>query len=221
MKITVLCTNASHPVNRWIERWRDRHQADHAIALCRDRKELEGGDVLFLVSCSQLIDANTRSLYRHALVLHASDLPKGRGWSPHVWELLDGAETITVSLLDAEDDVDTGAIWAKRTFAVPRHALHEEINERLFDTETALMDEALLLIESGAAPRPQSTHVSPTYYPRRSPADSEIDPHLPLSETFNAIRLMDPERYPVFFRLHGHCYSIALKKVGCDEDNID
>jgi methionyl-tRNA formyltransferase len=221
MKITLLCNSPAHPVNRWLEKWQEQHAGDHDVVLCRDRKELPGGDILFLVSCSQIIDARTRMLYRHTLVLHASDLPKGRGWSPHVWELLNGAETITVSLLDAEDDVDTGAIWAKRTFPVPKHALHDEINERLFDTELALMHEALLLFDAGARPTPQPKNVSPSYYPKRCPDDSEIDPRLPLDEVFNAIRLMDPERYPAYFQLHGHCYAIQLRKVHCNEDHHD
>jgi len=160
-------------------------------------------------------------LYNYTLVLHASDLPKGRGWSPHVWDLLNGAEAITVSLLNAEDEVDTGAVWAKRTFTIPRHALHYEINEKLFDTEMAMIDEGLYLIRAGVEPSAQSISVPPTYYPKRLPRDSEIDPDQPLSKTFNTIRLMDPIRFPAYFRLHGHCFSIELKKVGCNEDHFD
>ena len=40
------------------------------------------GDILFLISCSERIGDAYRQKYRHVLVLHASDLPKGRGWSP-------------------------------------------------------------------------------------------------------------------------------------------
>lgn len=219
MQITLLCTSPEHPVNTWLARWKSQHQASHTITLCRDKSELPGGDVLFLVSCSQLIDAVTRGRYRHTLVLHASDLPHGRGWSPHIWALLEGAEAITLSLLEAEDGVDTGAIWAKRTFPVPAHALHDEIHRLLFDTELALMDEGLTLIEAGAEPLPQAEHIVPTYYRKRTPADSEIDPSLPLRELFQTIRVMDPQRYPAFFRLHGHSYAIELKKVSLHDDD--
>ncbi|WP_168016894.1 formyltransferase family protein [Halomonas salinarum] len=218
MEITLLCTDVDHPVNDWLLRWKDQHQGKHDIAICRDRQDLSGGDILFLVSCSQIIDAKHRDKYQHVLVLHASDLPKGRGWSPHIWALLEGAKTITVSLLDAEDSVDTGAIWAKRTFEVPAHALHDEIHERLFETELALMDEALLLVAEGKPPAPQSSEVEPSYYPKRSPADSEVDPAQPLSELFNTIRVMDPARYPAYFQLYGHIYTIEMKKVSYNDD---
>ncbi len=124
-----------------------------------------------------------------------------------------------MSLLDAEDGVDTGAIWAKRTIPVPVHALYDEINCLLFDTELSLMDEALTLISTGAEPVPQPQHIPPTYYRKRTPSDSEIDPTQPLSELFPTIRVMDPQRYPAFFRLHGHTYTIEIKKVTKHEAN--
>src|SRR5690554_2181102 len=102
MKITILCTSREHPVNDWLYRWKEKQQ-QHSVSICRDRQELPGGDLLFLVSCSQIVDAQARRKYRYTLVLHASDLPKGRGWSPHIWKLIEGAKSITVSLLEAED----------------------------------------------------------------------------------------------------------------------
>lgn len=219
MKITLLCSSADHPVNEWLLKWKHHHHKQHDIEICRDRSELAGGDILFLISCSQIIDAKAREKYRKVLVLHASDLPKGRGWSPYVWALLEGEKNITVSLLDAEDSVDTGAIWAKRTFDVPDHALHDEIHERLFETELSLMNDALLMIESGKTATLQPAEILPSYYPKRSPADSKIDPALPLSELFNTIRVMDPHRYPAFFKLHGHTYTIEIKKVSSHDDD--
>lgn len=217
MKISLLCTNADHPVNGALRIWADLNSRANDVVICRDKKNLPGGDLLFLVSCSQLIDEPTRSLYRHTLVLHASNLPEGRGWSPHIWELLDGAKSITVSLLDAEDEVDSGAIWAKREMSVPLGALYDEINKALFETEISLMSEAVARINDETAPVPQDATVEPTFHRKRTPADSEIDPSLSLQALFNKIRLMDPERYPAYFYLHGQKYTIELRKVSSDD----
>ncbi|WP_271910680.1 formyltransferase family protein [Vreelandella alkaliphila] len=219
MNITLLCTSVEHPVNEWLVTWKEQYLGEHNIELCRDRNELAGGDVLFLISCDQIIDIKIRSKYQYTLVLHASDLPKGRGWSPHIWALLEGLNVITVSLLNAENEVDAGAIWAKRSFEVPEHALYDEIHSRLFETELALMDEALILIKNNKNPVPQSSDITPSYYPKRSPIDSKVDPNKPLSQLFNKIRLMDPQRYPAFFQLHGHTYTIEVKKVPSNGKN--
>lgn len=219
MRIAVLCSDPDHPVNAPLEAWRAGWEGAHAVSIHRRASELGGGDILFLVSCSEIVDAAVRRRFRHSLVLHASDLPEGRGWSPHVWAVLSGAETITVTLLEAADGVDTGAIWAKRRVAIPPHALHDEIDAALFAAEIALMDAALDL---AADPRPTpQPETGGARLPRRRPADSEIDPERPIAEQFDLMRVCDPERYPAFFRLRGHRYAISLRKLGPDDAHRD
>jgi methionyl-tRNA formyltransferase len=216
MKIAILCSDPSHPVNAWLAAWRDNRAAAHEVTLHRAAADLEGGDILFLVSCAEVIGSETRRRFRHALVLHASDLPEGRGWSPHVWAVLGGAEEITVSLIEAAEGVDTGAIWAKRRFTAPRHALYDEIDTALFTTELALMDDAIAMADD-PRPVPQAGHAG-SPLPRRQPRDGEVDPDRSIAEQFDLIRISHPERYPAFFRLRGWRYAISLRKLGRDED---
>lgn len=207
MRIDVLCSDPRHPILPGLVQWCEAHGA----TLHGDMGTLEGGDFLFLISCQQLIGPALRARYRHTLVLHASDLPAGRGMSPHVWQVLEGAGRITVTLLDAADPVDTGDIWQQLAFTLDGHELCDEINARLFAAEFELMAWALAHCD-GRAARPQVGE--PSHYRRRRPEDSRIDPHKPLAEQFNLLRVADPERYPAFFELHGHRYEIVLRKVG-------
>ena len=71
---------------------------------------LVGGDILFLISCNEPISKDVRALFRATLVIHASDLPLGRGWSPHIWQVLEKKRFIKVTLLEAADLVDSGSI---------------------------------------------------------------------------------------------------------------
>lgn len=211
MKITVLCSDAAHPINPYLEQWIASVQPSMAIELVRRKKEISSGDLLFLVSCSEIITAQDRSGYGASLVLHASDLPKGRGWSPHIWELSQGAEAITLSLLEAEDKVDTGRIWKKVHIPVPRHALWDEINHLLFRAEIDLMEFA---IENFGAiiPEPQPSELPATYYPKRVPADSRIDPTKSIAEQFDLIRVCDTNRFPAYFEHLGHKYFLRIEK---------
>ncbi|MDI2458499.1 UDP-glucuronic acid dehydrogenase [Pseudomonas aeruginosa] len=212
LKVTLMCSDPRHPVNRMLDRWREVQGRAHEITVCRKKAELPGGDILFLISCSEIIREVDRSKYSKVLVLHASDLPKGRGWSPHIWELAAGAEFITLSLLEAAENVDGGAIWSKEVIPVPVNALYDEINDLLFQSESRLMDFAILNFAT-VIPQPQSEEFEPTYYRRRVPEDSELDPKLSLAEQFNLLRVCDPQRFPAYFKLHGHKYKIVLEKL--------
>lgn len=212
MRITILCTSADHPVNSHLKQWIYRSQSAHDITLARTRQELVGGDLLFLISCAEIVTREERARFRKVLVVHASDLPQGRGWSPHVWQILSGAENIRISLLEAEDEVDSGAIWKKLSVSVPKHALSSEIDALIFSAETALMDFAIEAFET-IKPEMQGSAVEPTYYRRRTPDDSRVDPSKSIESQFDLIRVCDPQRYPAFFELHGCRYTIRLEKV--------
>jgi methionyl-tRNA formyltransferase len=165
-----------------------------------------------LISCSQIITADDRKQYKKSLVLHASDLPLGRGWSPHIWEIIKGAEQITLTLLEAEDQVDSGDIWKKIKSPIPKHYLYDEINNALFTAELELIDFVVSNFHK-IEPKPQGSEIEPTYYPKRCPQDSEIDPHSSLATQFDQLRICDPERFPAFFTLHGKKYKISLEKL--------
>lgn len=215
MKITILCTDPAHPVNGYLQVWVLEIQNRHKVDLVRSRTELSEGDFLFLVSCSEIIKPEHRAHYRHTLVLHASDVPRGRGWSPHVWDVINGAETIPLSLLEAEDKVDTGNLWLQCEIPIPKTALWYDVNHQLFEAEISLMNRAIEEYEY-IQPYPQNPDIEPTYHRKRTPLDSQLDPEQSVADQFDLIRMCDPDRYPAWFELHGQKYKLRLEKMSDD-----
>lgn len=212
MRITLLCSDPKHPINPYIQGWAQAQAGLHEVDIVQKKSQLSGGDIVFLISCSEIMNASDRAKYKACLVLHASDLPKGRGWSPHIWELMHGAKAITLSMLEVEDKVDSGRIWRKTKISVPKHALWDEINHLLFTAELELIDYA---VQNFALVTPQNQMETelPTYYPKRTPQDSQIDPNKSISEQFDLIRVCDPNRFPAFFEHFGKRYILKLEKT--------
>ena len=211
MKITLLCTDPHHPVNEYLKVWAKAQAGIHEVEIVQKKDYLKGGEMLFMVSCSDIVSAPERSKYITTLVLHASDLPKGRGWSPHIWELANGATHITLSLLEAEDKVDSGHIIKKVQIDVPKHALWNEINHLLFTAEVQLIEVAVQNV-SRLSPEPQSNTEQATYFPKRTPFDSQIDTNKSIAEQFDLIRVCDPYRFPAYFEYLGHRYILKIEK---------
>jgi methionyl-tRNA formyltransferase len=210
MRISILSSDPRHPVFGKLREWSEVRARDHEVELVTTPDALGGGDLLFLIVCRQLIGPEIRCRYRHTLVVHASRLPHGRGWSPHIWQVLEGCNAIPVSLLEAVDKLDSGAIWAERVITLEGHELYDEINERLFAVTTELMDFAILN-DGRIVPRPQGS-ATPTYYRKRTPEDSRLDPAKTLAEQFDLLRVADPERFPCFFEIRGRRYRVLLRK---------
>lgn len=212
MNITFLCSDLEHPVNKHLIQWKSDNKHKYNIDLIRSKKEISSGQILFLISCSEIIKLSERDNYETTLVLHGSALPQGKGWSPHVWEIINGGNEITVSLIEAEDKVDSGDIWHQIKFNVPQNALWDEINDKLFETEIKLINFAVQNFKL-IKPTPQKNNIEQTFFPKRNPIDSRIDPNMSIESQFNKIRVCDPKRYPAYIELHGFKYKLTLKKI--------
>ena len=211
LTVSVLCSDARHPVYPVLQSWVDSVQGKHAVELVTSEDLLSGGDFLFLVSCSIRIRENIRQQYSNTLVIHASDLPQGRGWSPHIWDVLNGKSLLTLSVLDAEDEIDSGNIWLKMNIELDGTELFDEINQKIFLAELRAMDEVLLNHER-IQPEAQPNNVATSYHRKRTPADSQLDPEKTISEQFNLLRVCDPNRFPAFFEINGVRYNLQISK---------
>lgn len=217
MNISVLCTDRLHPIVPELLKWREQiSELGHHVTIAYDQNEITSGDFLFLVSCSQILSQETVKKFTHTLVLHASDLPKGRGWSPYVWSILSGEKNITVTLLEAAEKVDSGRIWLKSSLKLEGHELADEINKLLFETEIMLMTDAI--VNKHKIEPYEQTGEAEKYWPKRTPEDSRIDPYQTIAEQFDLIRISDHQRYPCFFDYLGKRYLLKLEKVKENND---
>ena len=210
MKITILCSSKDHRIYPYLEDWKKKHSNLHEISLVNNIQDVTTGDILFLISVTEIVKQEVRNRFKHSLVIHGSDLPEGRGWSPIVWQIIHGSDKFTVTLFEAVDQVDAGDVWKKQSFTLEGHELYNEINEKLFETELALMDFALknsTIINPIPQPKANSS-----YFKRRKSEDSELDPQKTIAEQFDLMRVADPNRFPLFFTFRGHKYKIFLQK---------
>lgn len=212
MKVAIVCSDRAHPVYQHLQNWRSRFDGMHDIHIATKIDKLPAAEILFLVSCSEIVRDRHRERFGHIMVLHASDLPEGKGWSPHVWDILAGKDELTLSLIEAADPVDSGAIWAKKSFPVDKNLLWDEINELLFAAELSLMDEAIQLVKAGASCVPQDANCE-SWHRKRTRKDSELDPVKSIAEQFDLLRICDPNRYPAHFEFRGRRYKIMIERM--------
>ena len=211
MVIEILISDISHPILKYLNEWAlGWKKSGYKVSIVNNSKNLMGGDFLFLVSCSEIIKEQILKKFKHALVLHASELPEGKGWSPHVWNILEGKNILTISLLNAASKVDAGDIWIKTQVTLEGHELFDEINHKLFVAEVELMTKAIDNVNE-IIPKAQ-VKTQGIYYAKRTPEDSRLDPNKTLLQQFNLLRIADEIRYPAFFEYLGCKYIVTIKK---------
>ncbi|MFA6405690.1 MAG: formyltransferase family protein [Candidatus Paceibacterota bacterium] len=211
MKITLLLDN----LNSWMFPYAKTlllkvRELGHKAVLIHDADKIKRGDLAFFLSCEKIIPKSIRDRNAHNLVVHESDLPKGKGWSPLTWQILEGKNEIPITLFEAEDAVDSGDIY----FQDMTHFGGSELVDELRRVQGEITIElALKFIEQYPNIRGKKQDGKETFYPRRRPEDSELNPNLSLVKLFNQLRVADNERYPAFFKHRGKKYFLRIWKA--------
>ena len=134
-------------------------------------------------------------------------MPTGKGWSPVSWQILEGKNKIPVTLFEADAEIDAGPIYAKKYIELSGTELIEEIRNK---QGKITQDLILEFIDNFPSNRSEEQKGKESFYRRRGPADSELDPERSLEEQFNLLRICDNERYPAFFYINSKKYFLKI-----------
>jgi len=209
MKITLVIDNPQSWIVPYIQKLRHDLSLHNNVVLVHQHHQIGSGDVAVFLSCEKKISPQTLSLNHHNLVVHESRLPKGRGWSPVTWQILEGKSKITVTLFEANQGFDTGPIYAQSYFTLQGHELINEIRRKQASVTFKLVKRFL---NKHPHNQSQSQSGSPTYYRKRTPKDNQFDINQSLRQQFNLLRVVDNDRYPAFFIHKGKKYFLKISK---------
>lgn len=205
-----VCSDASSWINSSVpELLLGWLKESHRVAWAHSADDLHNGDICFYLSYGKIVGPSMLNRYRNNLVVHASDLPKGRGWSPTTWLILEGADRIPVTLLEAIDTVDAGPIYLQEW-------IHLDGTELIDEWRGLLSTASVKLARSFVAEYPKVLDLAReqsgeiTTYPRRRAKDSAIDSNKTLNELFNHLRTVDNQSYPAFFSYKGKEFTLKI-----------
>lgn len=207
-----LCSDRDSWINDFISAWALQWRAaGHAVAWAHDAALLPSSQVCIYLGYSRIVGAALRARHGNNLVVHESDLPAGRGWSPLTWQVLQGAQEIVVTLFEAVDAVDAGVIYAQATIHLRGDELVDELRQQQAAATFALCG-GFVRDYPGVLQQAREQSGTPSYYPRRTPADSRLDPALPLREQVNLLRVCDNSRYPAWFEHAGRRFFVSITR---------
>jgi methionyl-tRNA formyltransferase len=204
MKVQILVDNNNSWIVPFVQKFVSKNER---IKLIYNHDHVEPGDVLFLVSCEKKF--TKLHLNQNNLVIHESDLPKGKGWSPLTWQVLEGKSKITVTLFEAGLAIDSGKIYEKIFIDLDGTELVDELRQKQADATFKLIFNFMFNFPNKIAVK-QSGEA--TFYPKRTPKDSKLDISKTILEQFNLLRVVDNERYPAYFEYEGIKYILKIEK---------
>lgn len=208
MLIQILCDNPSSWIIPFALKLKSILAKEHEVVFTYNHDDIIAGDVLMLLSCEKLF--KQLNLNKHSLVVHESDLPKGKGWSPLTWQIIEGKNEIPVTLIEATEQVDAGDIYGQEIIVLKGTELVNELREKQGETTIKLL---LNFIENYPNNKRKKQEGEESFYTRRKPEHSKLDTHKTIAEQFNLLRVCDNERYPAWFEVHGEKFIIKIERT--------
>ncbi len=199
--------------NNWIERYVRPIACNNSLAMRYSfffsyfPDEIINFDVVFILGYTKILKVDFLKNNRLNLVVHESDLPEGKGFSPVQWQILEGKNEIPVCLIEAVGEVDSGAIYIKNSFILDGYELFDEIREK---QAKATLDIIIKFLVDYPALNKKNQEGDSTYYSRRTNNDDELDIDSSIKDQFNHFRIADNEKYPLFFKINGRKYYLKI-----------
>jgi len=168
-------------------------------------------DIVFILSYHKIIPMEQVKNNRHNIVIHASALPKGKGWAPMFWQVLEGKNDIPFTMFEAGSGIDDGDIYMQETLHLTGYELNDELREK---QANFIIDMCLRFVnnyENNKTARKQSGEES--FYAKRRSEDSQLDVNKTIKEQFNLLRIVSNDDYPAFFEIDGHKYIIKIEEA--------
>jgi len=184
---------------------------NYSVTLYQNHKNIqEKTEIVFLLSYFSIVENKFLEKHPHTFVVHESDLPKGKGWAPLFWQILDGKKNIPVTLIEASEKVDSGKIYLKDTINLNGYELHDEIRELQAKVTCSM---CIRLVEEHEHIIPVEQTGEETFYQKRTPADSQLSINKSISDQFNLLRIVSNKEFPAFFEIDGYRYILKIEKA--------
>ena len=209
MKINILCDNPRSWFWEKSTNFIKELEFSNLVKVCKDENELEEADISAFISCNKLVSDKSLIKSKSNIVCHPSDLPKGRGFSPIAWEVLNGSTELTFTLFEANENVDDGKIYQKKTIKLIGTELSADLRDIQAEVTFKMISDYILKYPNNIGEEQEG---EPTFYQRRKLNDSELDINKSISEQMNLLRIVDNELYPAFFIFNGEKFVLKIEK---------
>lgn len=209
MKITILTDNKDSwfvPYGRQLVK---DLKSYHDVKYVFNKTKIRKGDVCFILSCSRLIQQKYLDLNKNNIVVHASDLPRGKGFAPFSWQILKGNKKIHLTLFEAVKNVDAGPYYMK---GAVKYEGHELLLEMQIILAKKIIEMCIEYVKKRDELKPINQIGRSSYFSKRTPEDSELDINKTIKNQFNLLRIVDNNRYPAFFKFRGKKYLFKIEK---------
>jgi len=174
-----------------------------------NHEEVKKNDIVFILGYTKILHENFLNANVLNLVVHESALPKGKGFSPVQWQILNGENEIIFTLFEAKTELDSGDIFLQKNVLFSGYELFDEIRNIQGQKTMELIQDFL---DNFPVNTKKVQVGEETVYKKRKLDDDKLDVNKSIKEQFNHMRIANNDEFPLWFEIDGNKYLLKIYK---------
>ena len=183
----------------------------HKVLWLNNLQDIPKADFCFYLGFSRIVSKDHLNKFKNNLVVHESDLPQGKGWSPLTWQVIEGKSKIVSSIFEADEKVDNGNIYLQDYIKLSNVDLINELRKKQAKI-TIKLCQKFIDFYPNVLNQSRVQNGKESFYIRRQQKDSSLDINKSIRSQFNLLRTVDNALYPAFFEYKGKKFIIKIEK---------
>ena len=167
-------------------------------------------DLLFVIGYTKKINPRELKKYKNKLIIHESNLPNGRGFSPIKNQILKKIYKIKCCLIECIDKIDGGDIYEKDYLIVNKNDLYDDIRLKQFKITIKLINK---LLKKYPNIKGKKQIGKPSYFKRLNEKSDQIDISKNIVSLFDLLRSTDYTKHQNYFFINNKKYFIRISKT--------
>ena len=197
--------------NSWISKFINKKKFKDSIkykyTFSFNEKKFHNYDIIFILGYTRILKDNFLKRNKLNVVCHESDLPKGKGFSPVQWQIIENKKKIPVCLIEASKKIDSGPILEKGFLYLDGTELYDQIRKKQAESSVKIIRKFLNKYPNIKKINQKG---SSTYYRKRTTESSKLNINKTIKNQFNILRVSNNRNWPAYFIYKNKKYKISI-----------
>ena len=198
--------------NNWIEnhlrKFIKKFPKKYTYSVSKNPNSING-KIVFVLSYTKILKNNFLKKNKEVLIVHPSQLPKDKGFSPVQNQVLRKKNSIHISLFKASSKVDSGPVAIRDSFRLSGHELSNEIRTK---QSLAIFKIIKIFLNKYPKIKYKKQKGKGTYNKKRKEIDNRLNINKSIKSQFNLLRIVDNDLYPAYFEHRNNVYYLRITK---------
>jgi methionyl-tRNA formyltransferase len=208
-KVTFLLDKSNIWIEKYVANYNFKLNNKYIFKIKKNPDSVKNQDLVFPLAYTKILPESFLNNNKLTLIVHASKLPKDKGFAPVQNQILKNKNKIFISLIKADKKVDSGNVYLRDYFFLQGHELIDEIR---YSQGLACLKIVKKFLKKFPIVKNIPQLGRSNFNKKRNASNSILNINKSIKSQFNLLRICDNNQWPAYFIYKNNKYILKIFK---------